>query len=58
MTHDNSLLRHYGYFSESVGGLDIRVPTSEGIHYIIFNLAGFGVVCNIRVFIECEVEIH
>ena len=58
MTHDNSLLRHCGYFSESVGGLDTGVPTSEGIHYIIFNLAGFGVVCNIRVFVECEVEIH
>ena len=51
-----SLLCHCGYFP--VRRRNDGVPTSEGIHYIICNLAGFGFVCNVRVFVESEVKIH
>jgi hypothetical protein len=54
--NDDLLLRHCGYFP--VGRLDGGVPSSEGNHYIICNLAGFRFVCNVRVFVESEVKIH
>jgi hypothetical protein len=50
------LLRHCGYFS--VGRPSAGFPTSEGIHYIIYNFAGFDFVCNVRVFVEGEIKIH
>ena len=52
----DSLLRHCGYFS--VGRRNDGIPTSEGIHHIMCNLACFGLVCNVRVFVEGEVKIH